>query len=390
MTGSRRQPGLTDEYYAPEFVVEVDGKPLDPKVNGDVLEIVVRMDLEKLTSVDVKLNNYDAEKFDLKWTDTDTFAIGRQIHVKLGYAGRVLSLMSGIISTLSPDFPSDGPPTLGVGGIDALVKLNHSKPPEDKVTYTDVRDYEIAQEIAKRHDVEVEVDKEGPRHKLVCQRNIDDALFLRERARLIDFDVYMRTDTKTKKDKLFFKKPRDGRGTESINTYVLRWGTLHNAEVAPNLIDFKPTITAGSQVKSVTVRGWDSDKKQAITATATKDNTKGVRGRPKKTGPDAAKELSTGSGREDVVVDRPVDSEEEAMALAKALLAHRSYEYHTAKGKLMGLPDLQLDDNVEVHGVGQRFGGLYHVTKVTHTLNDRGYVTEFEGRGVQVTDEATA
>lgn len=78
------------------------------------------------------------------------------------------------------------------------------------------------------------------------------------------------------------------------------------------------------------------------------------------------------------------------MAIAKALLAHRSYEFHTAKGKLMGLPDLRLDDNVEVHGVGERFGGLYHVTKVTHTLNERGYVTEFEARGVQVTDEATA
>jgi len=31
--------------------------------------------------------------------------------------------------------------------------------------------------------------------------------------------------------------------------------------------------------------------------------------------------------------------------------------------------------------VGKRFGGLYHVTKVVHTLNDRGYVTEFEARG---------
>jgi phage protein D len=390
MTGSRRQPGLTDSYYAPAFVVEVEGKELDPKTNGDVLEIVVRMDLDKLTSVDLKLNNYDDQKFDLKWTDSDTFAIGKQIHVKLGYTGRVLSLMRGFISTLSPDFPSDGPPTLGVGGIDALAKLNHSKPPEDAVTFAKVRDYEIAQKIAARHEIAIKVTEEGPRHELVVQRNIDDALFLRERARLIDFDVFMRTDTKTKKDTLHFVSPKDGRGPDSINTYVLRWGTLRNADVAPNLIEFKPTMTAGSQVKSVTVRGWDPDKKEAISAKATPNNTKGVRGRAKKTGPDVAAELSTGSGREDVVVDRPVASEEEAMALARALLAHRSYEYHTAKGKLIGLPELQLDDNLEVHGVGQRFGGLYHVTKVVHTLNDRGYVTEFEARGSQVANEVTA
>jgi phage protein D len=69
------------------------------------------------------------------------------------------------------------------------------------------------------------------------------------------------------------------------------------------------------------------------------------------------------------------------------LLAHRSYEFHTAKGKLIGLPDLQPDDNLEIHGVGTRFGGQYHVTKVTHTLNDKGYVTEFEARGSQVAKE---
>jgi phage protein D len=390
MTGSERKPGLPDSYYAPAFVVEVDGKPLDQRTNGDVLEVVVRMDLDKLTSAELKLNNYDDQTFDLKWTDSDAFAIGKSVHVRLGYADRLISVMRGYITTLTPDFPSDQAPTLGVGAIDALAKLNHSKPPEDKVTYKKVRDYEIAQEIARRHDIQIEVTKEGPRHELIVQENKDDAVFLRERARLIDFDVFMRTDPKTKKDKLHFVSPKDGRGPESIRTYVLRWGTLRNSDVSPNLIEFKPTITAGSQVKSVTVRGWDPDKKQAIVAKATPDNTKGVRGRAKKTGPDAAAEIASGSGREDVVVDRPVASQDEALALARALLARRSYEFHTAKGKLIGLPDLQPDDNIEVHGVGTRFGGLYHVTKVTHTLNDKGYVTEFEARGSQVTNEATA
>ena len=33
---------------------------------------------------------------------------------------------------------------------------------------------------------------------------------------------------------------------------------------------------------------------------------------------------------------------------------------------------------MEIHGVGERFSGLYHVTKVTHTLNEQGYLTEFD------------
>ena len=307
--------------------------------------------------------------------------------MQLGYADRVLSLMRGYITTLSPDFPSDGAPTLErrrdrrAGAAEGLQAAGGRRQLREAARL------EIAQKIARRHGIAVQVTEEGPRHDLVVQRNVDDAMFLRERARLIDFDVFMRTDAKTKKDALYFVAPKDGRGPDAIRTYVLRWGTVRNADVAPNLIEFKPTITAGNQVKSVTVRGWDPTRKQAITQKATPANTSGVRGPKGKTGPDAAAELSNGSGREDVVVDRPVASDEEALALAKALLAHRSYEYHTAKGKLIGLPDLQPDDNLEIHGVGTRFGGLYHVTKVTHTLNDKGYVTEFEARGSQVGNE---
>ncbi len=49
--------------------------------------------------------------------------------------------------------------------------------------------------------------------------------------------------------------------------------------------------------------------------------------------------------------------------------------------RLIGLPDLRPGDNVEIHGVGRRFSGLYHVDKVTHTLNQQGYLTEFDASG---------
>lgn len=379
---AERTSGLPDSYYAPEFVVEMEGTALDPRSRGDVLEIMVRMGLRELTSVDLKLNNYDDQTFDLKWTDSDKFEIGRRIHVQLGYADRVLSMMRGYVTTLTPEFPSDGPPILGVRGVDGLIKLKSSKPPPDKVSYPKVRDFEIAQQIAQRHGLTAKVTETGPRHELVVQRNIDDALFLKERASLIDFDVYMLTDPKTGKDVLHFVNPTDGRDSQPIRTYVLSWGSLRNSDVPPSLIEFRPTITAGDQVKSVTVRGWDPRTQQVIEQTATPKNTAGVRGSKRgQTGPEAAATLSDAEGRQEVVVDRPVDSAEEAMALAQMLLANRSYEFLKAKGKIIGLPDLRPGDNLEIHGVGTRFGGDYHITKVTHTLNDKGYVTEFEARG---------
>jgi phage protein D len=374
-----RESGLPETYYAPEFSVEIEGTALDPASKGDVVELKVDLDLEDLDSVEIKLNNYDDTAFDLKWSDSDQFALGNRVHVQMGYADRLVSMLRGSITTLSPDFPADGAPTLTVRAMDGLVRLKGSKPPEAEVTYERKRDWEIAQLIAQRHGLRVEVTRQGPRHPLVVQRNLDDAVFLKERAARIDFDVYMRTDPDTGEDVLHFVAPTDERSAE-IRTYALAWGSLRNTSTPPSLIEFKPTITAANQVQSVTVRGWDPEAKKEIEHTATPDTTPGVSGSGDATGPAAAGQIGGGDGRKEVVVEAPVATAEEAQRLAEAELAKRAYEFLTGHGKAIGLPDLRPGDNVEIVGLGERFSGIYFATKVTHTLDGRGLLTEFDAR----------
>lgn len=381
MSAATREAGLPKTFYAPEFSIEVEGAELKLEDKFDVLELVVTMDVKNLTSVDLKLNNYDDRSFDLKWSDSDKFKIGAKVHVKLGYADQLRSMMSGYITTLTPNFPSDGSPTLGVRVVDPLVLLKGSKPPQNEVMYEHMTDSEIAERIARRHNVRSEVQDSKTRYKVIDQEDMDDAQFLKVRAKAVNFNVFMRTDPDTKDDVLYFVRPADGVGPDPIRTYVLAWGTLRNTDVAPSLIEFQPTIAASNQVKSVTVRGWDVETKKPISVKATPENTADVMGVKGGRGTDAATELGGKVGREDVVVKRYVENEEEAMKVAKALLAERSYGFKTARGKLIGLPELRLNDNVEINGVGTRFGGLYHVEKVIHTLNDGGYVTQFEARG---------
>lgn len=383
-----RTAGLPERYYAPEFNLEIEGEQLDPASHADVLEIKVEMSIDELTSVDVKLNNYDDTTFDLKWSDSPQFQIGNQAHLQLGYADRLVSMLRGPITTMTPEFLSDGPPTLGIRFMDALIKLKGSQPPDDEATYRDMADWQIAQRIAQRHQLRIVVTEEGPVHDLVVQRNVEDIVFLKERAARIDFDVFMRTDPETGVDELHFIRPADGRGTEALSTYALAWGTLRNTDTLPSMIEFRPTITVSDQVRSVTVQGWDPETKQAITYTAIPEGTDGVAGDGDATGPASAARLSgAGSGRSEVVVDAPVASAEEAQFLAEALLAERAYEFLTGTGKTIGLPDLRPGHNVEIDGVGRRFGGLYFVTKVTHTLDANGLLTEF---GVRKTFEGGA
>ena len=360
------------DYYAPNYKIEVEGKELDPESKGDVLEVKVTMDMENLTSFDLTINNWDDRSFDFKYSDTTTFDVGNRVHVQMGYADQLLSMAHGVISTLTPRFSESGPPTIGVTGLDSMFKLRDRKPKEgEQKKYTNMADWEIAQAVATRNQLKFKATQEGEKHDIVVQKNQDDAQFLMERAKRIDFDCYVQVDPQTGQDTLYFVKPTDGRDGRSARVYVFEWGK--------SLINFNPQLTLAKQVSKVTVRGWDPATKKAITYTATKSDLPGGGGDGGGlSGPEAAEKRL--QDKQDTVVDAPVTSQQEARDLAMSLLRERAYEFITGSGQVIGLPDLRPGDNVELKGLGKRFSGTYYVKKVEHSLGGSGYRTQFEVR----------
>jgi phage protein D len=373
VTASVREPGLpATDYYAPNFKVEVEGRELDPESKGDVLGVKVTMDLDNLTSFDLTVNNWDDKSFGFKYSDTTIFDVGNRVHVRMGYADDLRFMASGIISALTPKFPESGPPTLGITGVDAMLKLRDRKPVgSDVKKFVDRYDWQIAQEVGARNKLDVKVTQKGPRQPLVIQKNQDDAQFLMERAKRIDFDCYIRIDPETGRDTLYFISPTDARDGSTIRTYVFEWGK--------SLINFNPKLTIGKQVGKVTVRGWDPRTKQPITYTAGPDDLpKAAGGGGGDSGPEVAgKRLGD---KQDIIVDQPVSTIEEARELAMSRMRERAYDYLTGSGQTIGLPDLRPGDNVELVGLGKRFSGSYYVTKVEHTLGASGYLTQFDVR----------
>jgi len=365
-------PGIPTDYYAPDFKLEVENAALDPESKDDVLDLKVVMDMENMTSAQLTINNWNDKTFDLKYTDAKTFDIGNRVHVQLGYAGSLKSMMRGQIATMSPRFPASGQPTIELTVLDGMLKLRDRKPAEnEQKKYVDKTDSDIAKLIAQRNGLDADVTETDETHPLVVQKNQDDASFLMERAKRIDFDCFIVTDEATKKDTLHFVRPTDARDGETVRVYTFEWGR--------SLIQFSPTLTLSRQVASVTVRGWDPTTKEPIVYKATKDDLPGGAGGGE-SGPAAAgKNLG---GKEEVVVDAPVHSKEEAQALAIALLRERAYEFITGSGRAIGLPDLRPGDNVDIAGIGKRFSGRYYVKKVEHSLGSGGYFTQFDVRRV--------
>lgn len=376
MTASISKSGLPPtSYYAPVYKIEVDGEDLPETVINDVLDVKVVLDKETLSSFELTVSNWDDSRLFFKYSDTTLFDLGRQVKVAMGYADRVLPLIVGRITTMSPKFPSSGEPTVAISGVDSMVLLKESKPKEEKPKkYIDMADWEIAQMVAEDYKLPVKVTREGRKHPLVIQGNQDDATFLKERAARIDFECYVLTDPITGKDELHFERPKDGRAADTIRVFDFTWGE--------NLIEFNPTLTLSSQVASVTVRGWDSRKKEPIAYKAEEKDIKREQGQSGKGTSGAAAAKTSLGNRQDVVVDAFVATEDEARELAISLINERAYDFITGSGKVIGLPDLRPGDNVNLEGLGDRFRGTYYVKKVEHLFNGSGYLTTFEVRRI--------
>lgn len=360
------------DYYAPNYRIEVEGREISPTTKGDVVQLTVTMQKDGLTSFNITINNWDDQTLTFKYSDRDTFFIGKRIHIRMGYAQRLVSMVHGQVKSLNVRFPESGAPTLEVSGTDSLNRLKGSRPHDgDRLIYTDHADWQIAQEIARRNDMPINVTQEGPIHpRVVQEKDQDDARFLLDRARRVEFDVYVQTDPQSGEETLNFVKPTDGRDGRPIQVYDFEWGK--------SLITFSTKLETSKQVTSVTVRGWNPRTKEPIVYTATQRDLPATPGRGTN-GPAAAERLTARrGGKRHFIVDAGVLTEDEARHLAISRLRERAYAFITGSGAVIGMPDLRPGQNVNLKRLGQRIDGPYRITKVDHTIGSSGFQTKFD------------
>ncbi|GAB3451447.1 phage late control D family protein [Actinophytocola sediminis] len=383
-------PEIADpDRYAPEFEVLIEGVEADPTTKNDIIDIKVHRDIDEMSGFDLELNNWDDVNLKFKHSDSREFRLGSRVSVRLGYADKLLTVATGTVSTLAPKFSDGASPTVSISGVDGMVRLKESKPDQSvEKVYRNLADWQIAEKVAQRNKLRIVTTQEGPVHDRVVQKNQSDAQFLMERAKRLDFDCFLLPDPETGEETLYFIKPTDGRDGRPIRLFRLAYQpglttgpTALPEGLVPNLLDFTPTMTVSQQVSKLTVRGWDPRTKQAIAFTATAENLPaGQAAAGGESGPEVAESVL--GGRQEVLVDAPVTSDQEARELAISLLRERSYEFITATGRVAGLPELRPGDNLEIFGLGQRFSGTYFVKRVEHTLGTSGFFTQFTGRRI--------
>lgn len=358
------------DFYVPAFEVKIGSTRLDRTTIRDITRVSYKDSLTDVDSFEITINNWDAEKRRFKYSDEHLFDPGKAIELWMGYFTRTdLRLMlTGEITQLRPSFPSGGQPTLVISGLNLLHRLRRK---QESHTYEGKTDTEIAREIAGRLGVTIRTGQadgvQEEAYDYLLQDNQYDIVFLQERARRIGYDLFVE------------ELPASGRSSSQIyfgpSVQVPR--PTYELEYGQSLIEFSPSLTTANQVGKVTVRGWDNKKKKAIVGTATRTDlsTTGVGA----AGGQQQIEQSF-ADREEVITDRPVNSEAEAKRFAKETLERIAKDIVKGTGSVVGLPDIRAGGVLMIKGLGSRFDGRYFVTGTSHAIGDDGYTTQFECR----------
>src|SRR5262249_55774967 len=70
-----------------------------------------------------------------------------------------------------------------------------------------------------------------------------------------------------------------------------------------------------------------------------------------------------------VVADAPAATVDEATTMAQAMLDDKTSSFIQATGECIGDSKLRVGASINVKGVGKRFGGIYYLTAVRHTIS---------------------
>lgn len=384
------EPFVGQDFYVPAYQILVRGRELMEET-FDITSVTYTENLDAIDSFDLTVNNaWDVDTHTFKYSDGDTFKPWSPVELSMGYIttageGRRL-LLTGEITTMSPNFPASGGPTLTVRGLNMLHRFRLK---QETKQFREQKDTDIA--IALVNLIAEQVRKQFPKLTLEIdpadvKRNRDNEdkipflvvhnqypiQFLMERARRIGYELTIKEmpPGREREGRVLF-----GYGPTSAvkrATYILEWGKT--------LISAQPTLRVADQVSKVTVRGWSPGAKAPISESATRADirSEGV------VDPQEL-DLAEPAIAQEITVDRPVQSKREAKELARQILKQKASMLVTVKAKTIGLPDLRAGSKVQILGLGERFSGkeepfLFLVTETSHSFSDGGYTTDFTAR----------
>lgn len=300
----------------------------------------------------------------LLYLDGRLVDFGKRLQVTIGPMSRQRFIFDGFISAMEMQFDEAQEPEFCIRAEDKLMDFRMTRRSR---TFEEMSDEQIAEELANEHGLPSEVGVQGPSFNQIQQYNMSDLAFLRERARLLQAEVWIDGDT-------LHYKTRDNREGTSIT--LIRGTDLIHVKIAADLAHQRTQIHIG---------GYDADNAEAIDESAGEEA--------------IASEISGGRTGISVLQDAfgeriskrvmevPLDAAE-ASAWAEAEMRRRARQFVTVNGVTNGEADMIVGSILNLEQVGAPFNGEgYYVTKVSQQFSlAHGHRTHFQAERATIND----
>lgn len=340
--------GATSTEDTADAVVKIGSAALDGETSARVSELTLQRSVGAAAELTLRLDALDHDTGDLLWIDDQLFAPGATVDVELGYVDHRDVTFHGDIVSLDLEI-APGSAILTITARDILHRLGRGQRSQ---VYQDKSYAGVVREIAQLRSLQVDAADDtthDPEHPSVHQQNKSDLEFLLELAGEIGYDLF------ADGAKLVFRRSHldDKQGQLTLTA-------------DRDLVQLRARLAAAGQLGGVDVRILDTESKQLLSAS--EDN------------PDAS-DASYGPART-VIVGEALTRQEQVAARARSELSAMRSGFLDVNGSCLGRTDLAPGMVIELDAkLGKRFGGLYYVGSVTHTVSSGGFRTGFTLKG---------
>ncbi len=118
----------------PFHIIEIDG--VDVVQHGHIVQTVsIDLNMNSFGTFSIIFGGNEDHPNGLTWIDDDLFTLGRKVSVRMGYSSdQLTNLITGEISNVKVDFPSDGAPSVEISGDDSRSFTISKKRREKSIT----------------------------------------------------------------------------------------------------------------------------------------------------------------------------------------------------------------------------------------------------------------
>lgn len=384
------------DQYAPDYHLQLDGKPIPAGLRGAITSITHTSALEGSDRVEVAVvNQY------LRWTDDPLLAPGVTLKLSLGYNPDAFEqVFVGQIVSVQASFPADGLPTLTIAAQDRFERLRESVKsrwfaiPFPFFKNGPIPDPIIAAMVSAENGLIPIIDPVGAALSVILygatviaaaadgdvqtlvrhQDQESDLDFLKRVSKENGWEMFIDHSGPLGGRKLRFMSPLDE--LEPTRTYAY----------GASLVDWAPRVTTVGVIASVTAFLRVPAIKTVFEVTVGYDWDRAsldVTIRPAMLGelptPPSDEENADGADERTLMIKENLSLVSAPRRILSQLIPSLNGRL-TGSGSVVGDPALIAGRVVQLEGLGKEFGGRYRITTATHTIDSGGYRTRFEGR----------